>query len=158
MVNNAFLAILATSLFENTVLPSHKHTRTDYCKERSQELMPDIINYLYKKIIPSDELKEHNKYVGEIYNDLAQRFNKSLDNQEWLDDTSKSSIRNKLDKIQLVTFRNDDIGDEISYLQNGYKDLELKDSNYQYNFFHLMEWKRKRLFSLQGQKVTTDNM
>ncbi|XP_044751126.1 endothelin-converting enzyme homolog [Coccinella septempunctata] len=158
MLNNAFLAILANSLFENTVLPSHKHSRTDYCDERSEELMPDIINYLYKKIIPPEELKEHNKYIEELYNDLASSFNKSLENLDWLDDASKMSIRKKLDSIQLAMFRNDDVDSEIVYLEDGYKDLVLKDSDYQYNFFNLMEFRRKRLFSLQGQKVTSENM
>ncbi|KAL3282086.1 hypothetical protein HHI36_005285 [Cryptolaemus montrouzieri] len=158
LLNNAFLAILANSLYENTILPVHRHSRVEFCKKQTQELMPDIANYLYKKLTSTEEFEDQSKFVETMYNDLKIQFDKSLENLEWLDVKSYESVKKKIDGINLALFRNDDILSEMVLLNTSYAALELVLNGYQDNLFNLMKFRRRNFFSLQGEKVTPENM
>ncbi|KAL3282091.1 hypothetical protein HHI36_005289 [Cryptolaemus montrouzieri] len=157
-LNNAFLSILANSLFENTVLPCHRHSRIEYCQKQSRRLMPDIANYLYKKSIKTNLLNEQNSHVLRIYEILRQQLYDTLQKQTWLDETSKASMKSKLDKIQVVTLNNTDTSSEKKYLEESYQNLIIQENDFQLNFFNLREFGNRKTFSLHGEKVTPENM
>ncbi|KAL3282089.1 hypothetical protein HHI36_005287 [Cryptolaemus montrouzieri] len=156
LLNNALLAILASSLYENTVLPVHRHSRIEFCKKQTLDLMPDITNYLYKKLTLTEELTDQTEVVETMFNQLKKKFDESSQNLEEIDD--ESSAKKKINGIKLAMFRNNDTSTEIGLLNTSYAVLELDHNDYLYNFFNLMEFRRKIYFSLQGVEVTAENM
>ncbi|KAK9870380.1 hypothetical protein WA026_007946 [Henosepilachna vigintioctopunctata] len=149
-LNDALLSILTSRIYVNTVLPSHKHSRVKYCQDQSKELMPDIVNYLYKMVTKTEDLNKQNADLKIIYEVLKDRFRNELEKGSWLDKSEMASLLKKLDKIQLVMFQNNDIESERDYLEETYKDL-LMTYQYQFNLFALSRFKTKKLLSLHGK-------
>ncbi|XP_044752109.1 neprilysin-11-like [Coccinella septempunctata] len=157
-LNNAFLALLANSLYENTVLPSHRHTREEYCKEQSKTLMPDIVNYLYKVIVNPEVVQKKNKIMRDMFHNLKTRFLNSLGEQKWMDDASKASITQKLNNLKLLLFETDNSDAEKIHLELTYQPLDILKDEYQHNHFDLIEFRRRQFLSLYGEKLTPENM
>lgn len=150
--------MLGNSLFENTVLPIHRHSREDFCKDQSRKLMPDIVNYLYKVIAKPKMVQRKNGIIRSMYQSLSRIFVNSLEEQSWLDEASKASIIKKLKSIELVLFDKENIESEKVELEKAYQSLDIMKGEYQLNQFGLIEFRRKRIFSLHGENVTAENM
>ncbi|KAK9870383.1 hypothetical protein WA026_007949 [Henosepilachna vigintioctopunctata] len=156
-LNNALLVMLADSLFQNTVVPIHRHSRSKYCREVSQKLMPDITNYIYQLNNYNEEMVKSTAVVKDIFEKLKNRFKKSLEGRNWLDEFSKNSIIQKVDDLELV-FTSSNLTSEKFALENAYNNLILDKGNYQANLFNLIKYSKRRLLSLYAQKVTPENM
>ncbi|KAL3275363.1 hypothetical protein HHI36_020131 [Cryptolaemus montrouzieri] len=154
---SAFLAILNNKMYHTTVYPFHSESRIEYCKESTKELMPDVTNYLYKTKVSSEKLVKKGEVLQGLFQNLKFHFQKYfLQKLRWLDDESRTSIRDKIDSINLEIFQNEDTDIEKVFLESFYENLRIKQENYNYNLFNLLKFRRKSLFSIEGQIATAD--
>lgn len=157
-LNNAFLTLLGDNLFESTVISSHRHSREKYCRDQTKELMPDIVNYLHKVIAEAEIVQKKNEIIKEMFENLKREFTNTLQQRSWLDNASKTSITEKLNDLELVLFETVDIEQERLYLEKVYESIDISRGKYQHNYFDLMAFKRRKIFSLMGEPLSPQNV
>ena len=122
------------------------------------EYFHDVSSHIYLSNVATAEALKKKKLIESIFEKLKNRFVSSLDDVDWLDDISRSSLKSKMGNLQ-VNFpskNNKFLSD--SYLNDKYKsvDVVVDSEAFPRNLLAIKKRRRQDIYSLETLEVHND--
>lgn len=148
-VYNALLAIYAQDVYSNVVFEPVTSNREDFCAERTSDLFPDLVNYVYK--INERNLDLERNVTSIIFNKLKSQLSWSLDNSSsWMESDAILQFQAKLSKFKLRFSENSDF--DAAELENKYQNISMEKNAFVKNLEKAMVARRQHTYLLWGEK------
>lgn len=154
---NGFIAMLSEKYYQELVLPTPIHSRPKYCSKMTQELFPDISNYLIRKVRVNEDFADKENYILDLFQTMKHDYQNILNNLKWLDDLSRNSMLNKLKNLKLATYQIN-TENESMCLHKHYSRLNLKEDDYSFNYNTATQFRRNTVFSLVDESITSEKI
>lgn len=154
-VFNALIAIYAQDVYTNVVFEPLTSNREDFCVERTIDLFPDIMNYIYKINEKSFVIEKNITQI--IFNKLTNQLTLSLDNAyNWMDNDVREKFKNKINNVTLL-FNEDSDFSSVDF-ERKYQNFSIVQEAYVSNIEEAVVRRRQNLYSLWGKGVKKDDM
>lgn len=149
-VFNALLAIYAQDVYSNVVFEPVTRNREDFCAERTIDLFPDLVNYIYK--VNERNLDAERNATSIIFERLRAQLSTSIDSaSNWMESDVAVQFQAKLSALAL---RFSEIGDfDAAELERNYQNCSMEEDAYVKNLERAMVERRQRLYSLWGKNL-----
>ncbi|KAJ9574973.1 hypothetical protein L9F63_007863, partial [Diploptera punctata] len=147
-IHNGLLGMLAHDIYVDLV-KENPCNRPEYCLRIASGLMEDVSSSLYLSTFTSKELSDKEHELVIIFDQLKNILKEEIMQSGWLDEESRSSLEEKLDKMEVKADGGRAILSDPNYLRNQLNDQYLSTSNnYFENVIQLQRRYRKLLYYL----------
>ncbi|XP_018319405.1 endothelin-converting enzyme homolog [Agrilus planipennis] len=155
-LKNALIAIYARELFENLVVTQTGNDREEYCLKLSSYLFPDVSSLLYSKTWFPKSKEVTEKFFAKVFLELKHNFSRTLNSVDWLDDTTKTAVLLKVQNLNVAFAKADDNYNNKTYMEEKYSNLNVTSADFIGNFVQTDILRKKALYSLEGNKFSSN--
>lgn len=125
-MNNALHALSVHRMFTDIVTVHNPCNRHDYCMNIVKTLMTDIASTAYLSSFTYKELVELKLHADKTFQQLKSTIREQLTKATWLDEQSKSTTIEQLDKMSISADGGMDFYHNFSYVDSIWKNVKFQ--------------------------------